>query len=62
MQTVYSMTEAKRHFDSIAERASRGESFVITRYGKPIVKITPPTLMSNHEVNNETYKTENSRT
>jgi antitoxin (DNA-binding transcriptional repressor) of toxin-antitoxin stability system len=58
MDTVYSMTEAKRYFDSIAERASRGESFIITRYGKPIVKIAPPDPMSDYEVSNETYKTE----
>ncbi len=52
------MTEARREFDSIVERASRGESFIITRYGKPIVRITPPLQTPSHEVNNEAYKTE----
>jgi antitoxin (DNA-binding transcriptional repressor) of toxin-antitoxin stability system len=59
MQTVYSMTEAKREFEALAERACRGETFIITRYGKPFVKLTPPTFTSIHGDSNEAYKTEN---
>jgi prevent-host-death family protein len=41
MQTVYSMTEARRDFESLIERANQGETFTITRYGKPVAQFLP---------------------
>lgn len=43
MQTVYSMTEARRQFEALAVRASKGEAFTITRYGKPVAQFVPLT-------------------
>lgn len=33
--------EAKTHLSRLVERAARGESFVIARAGKPLVKVVP---------------------
>jgi prevent-host-death family protein len=33
--------EAKTHLSRIVERAARGESFVIAKAGKPMVKMVP---------------------
>ncbi|MBT2325088.1 type II toxin-antitoxin system Phd/YefM family antitoxin [Variovorax paradoxus] len=33
--------EAKTHLSRIVERAARGESFVIAKAGKPMVKVVP---------------------
>ena len=38
MKTV-NMHEAKTHLSKLVEAASRGESFVIARAGKPLVKV-----------------------
>lgn len=40
MKTV-NMHEAKTHLSRLVERAARGESFVIARAGKPLVKVVP---------------------
>lgn len=40
MQTV-NIHEAKTHLSRLIERASRGESFIIAKAGKPMVKVTP---------------------
>lgn len=32
---VISITDARRRFDELVDRAERGERIVITRYGKP---------------------------
>lgn len=40
MQTI-NIHEAKTHLSRIVERASRGESFVIAKAGKPMVKVVP---------------------
>lgn len=32
--------EAKTHLARLIQKAANGESFVITRYGKPFVKVT----------------------
>jgi prevent-host-death family protein len=40
MQTI-NIHEAKTHLSRIVERAARGESFVIARAGKPMVKVVP---------------------
>jgi prevent-host-death family protein len=39
MKTV-NMHEAKTHLSRLVEAASKGESFVIARAGKPLVKVT----------------------
>ena len=33
--------EAKTHLSRLVERAAKGESFVIAKAGKPLVKVTP---------------------
>ena len=38
MQTV-NMHEAKTHLSKLVEAASKGESFIIARAGKPLVKV-----------------------
>ncbi len=39
MQTV-NIHEAKTHLSRLVEQAARGESFVIAKAGKPLVKVT----------------------
>lgn len=39
MRTV-NMHEAKTHLSRLVEKASKGESFIIARAGKPLVKVT----------------------
>ena len=39
MRTV-NMHEAKTHLSGLVEKASKGESFIIARAGKPLVKVT----------------------
>lgn len=39
METI-NIHEAKTHLSRLVERAARGESFVIARAGKPLVKVT----------------------
>lgn len=41
MEARLSVYEAKTHFSSYVQRASLGESFVVTSHGKPVAKITP---------------------
>jgi antitoxin (DNA-binding transcriptional repressor) of toxin-antitoxin stability system len=41
IQTI-SSTAARRQFLKICERARLGETFLVTRYGKPAMYITPP--------------------
>ena len=33
--------QAKTHLSRLVERAAKGESFVIAKAGKPLVKVTP---------------------
>lgn len=42
MDALLSVYEAKTHFSSYLQRASLGESFVVTSHGKPIGRIVPP--------------------
>lgn len=37
--TTVNIHEAKTHLSKLVERAARGESFVIARAGKPLVKV-----------------------
>ena len=38
---IVNIHEAKTHLSRIVERAARGESFVIAKAGKPMVKVVP---------------------
>ena len=38
---TYNMHEAKTHLSRLVEQASKGESFVIARAGRPLVKVVP---------------------
>ena len=38
---TYSIHEAKTHLSRLIEKAARGESFVIAKAGKPMVKVVP---------------------
>jgi prevent-host-death family protein len=40
MQT-FNIHYAKTHLSQLVERAAKGESFVIAKAGKPLVKVTP---------------------
>lgn len=40
MQTV-NIHEAKTHLSRLVEQAAKGESFVIAKAGKPLVKVMP---------------------
>lgn len=40
MQTV-NIHEAKTHLSRLVEKASGGESFIIAKAGKPLVKVVP---------------------
>lgn len=40
MKTV-NIHEAKTHLSRLVERAAQGESFVIAKAGKPLVKVVP---------------------
>ncbi|MYR11929.1 hypothetical protein GTY62_15215 [Streptomyces sp. SID724] len=42
MQTTISSTEVARRVGEIFARASRGETFMVTQYGRPYCVITPP--------------------
>lgn len=40
MQTI-NIHQAKTHLSRLVEQATKGESFVIAKAGKPLVKVTP---------------------
>ena len=40
MSATLNLTEAKAKFSEVVEKASQGEEFIITRMGKPVVRIT----------------------
>lgn len=52
MLTV-NLNEAKTHLARLVEQAAKGESFVITKAGKPLVKVTaihPPKIDQTHRL------------
>jgi prevent-host-death family protein len=49
MKTV-NIHEAKTHLSKLIEEASRGESFIIAKAGKPIVKVTALSAPTGSEV------------
>ena len=40
MTTTLNLTEAKAKFSDVVERAVQGEAIIVTKMGKPVVKIT----------------------
>lgn len=38
---TFNIHEAKTHLSRLVEQAAKGESFVIAKAGKPLVKVTP---------------------
>ena len=41
MTDVLSVAEAKRRFSELIERVGRGERFLVTRRGKPVLAVVP---------------------
>lgn len=41
--------EAKTHLSKLVEKAANGESFIIAKSGKPMVKVIPFTSTQNHQ-------------
>lgn len=41
MESTLTLSEAKARFSEVVEKATNGEQFVITRMGKPVVRISP---------------------
>jgi prevent-host-death family protein len=42
MTEVVSVADAKRRFSELIERVGRGERFLVTRRGKPVLALVPP--------------------
>jgi len=40
----YNIHAAKTHLSALVEKAARGDSFIIAKAGKPMVKVIPYTL------------------
>jgi prevent-host-death family protein len=49
MKTV-NIHEAKTQLSKLIEEASKGESFIIAKAGKPVVKVTPLSAPTDGEV------------
>lgn len=49
MQTV-NIHEAKTHLSRLIEKAAQGESFVIAKAGKPLVKVVPLGTPENKQI------------
>jgi prevent-host-death family protein len=49
MEALLSVYEARTHFSNYVQRASLGESFVVTSHGKPMAKIVPMQVITNEE-------------
>ena len=40
MESILTLSDAKARFSEIVEKATNGDVFVVTRMGKPVVRIT----------------------
>lgn len=49
MQTI-NIHEAKTHLSKLVDQAAKGESFIIAKAGKPLVKVVPLDTPSSSEV------------
>ncbi len=47
---IVNIHEAKTHLSRLVEQAAKGESFVIAKAGKPLVKVTPLDLPAAGQV------------
>ena len=47
---VVNIHEAKTHLSRLVEQASKGESFIIAKAGKPLVKVSPLDAPAGTEV------------
>jgi prevent-host-death family protein len=48
-ETIVSAAEAKRKFSRLLDGVRQGDSFIVTRHGKPIAKIEPVEVPSRQE-------------
>ena len=48
--TTLKAVEAKSHFSEILDRASKGEEFIVTRRGEPVVRVIPFSKHSTADV------------
>lgn len=48
-ETLVSAAEANRKFSRLLEGARQGDSFIVTRHGKPVAKIGPVEVSSREE-------------
>jgi len=48
--TTLKAVEAKSRFSEILERASKGEEFIVTRRGEPVVRVLPFHRKTENEV------------
>jgi len=46
----YNIHHAKTHLSALVDKASAGESFIIAKAGKPLVKVVPLDAPAPHEV------------
>ncbi|MCU0832012.1 MAG: type II toxin-antitoxin system prevent-host-death family antitoxin [Rhizobiaceae bacterium] len=46
---TYGTLEAKNRFSELIERAERGEEVVVTRHGKPVVRISAVNALSDEK-------------
>jgi prevent-host-death family protein len=47
MTEVVSVADAKRRFSELIERVARGERFVVTRRGKPVLALVAPEAVAD---------------
>ena len=40
MESILTLSDAKARFSEVVDKATKGEVFVVTRMGKPVVRIT----------------------
>lgn len=43
------VADAKRRFSELAERVSRGESFVVVSRGRPVIALVPPQRLAEDD-------------
>lgn len=41
VESTLTLSDAKARFSEVVEKAANGEEFVVTRMGKPVVRISP---------------------
>ena len=55
---IYNIHEAKTHLSRLIELAAKGESFVIAKAGKPMVKVTAVNAPEPSEMRRTGFMTE----